>query len=68
MSDSLDKAKAALADAAAMNVTLELDRVPRAYVRRLDIATVQSQVAQAEALERIARALETRPLRVGSGW
>lgn len=50
MSDHLDKAKRALEAAAEMDIDLTADTLPRAYARLLDLAQVQAQVAQAEAL------------------
>lgn len=56
---SLDKAKAALADAAAMVMDHPLnEEIPselkRGYHRLLDIASIQIRLAQAEALTRLA--------------
>ena len=56
--EHLKKGKAALADAAAMDVELGAHKLPDGYRDRLDIARVQAEMAQAEALERIANALE----------
>lgn len=54
---ALDKAKAAVADAQALDVALAAEAVPKTYLRLLDIAQVQANIAQAEALEEIGRNL-----------
>lgn len=45
MSTHLDKAKAALADASNLDVDLAAETLPRTYLRLLDIARTQAEVA-----------------------
>lgn len=62
MSEALDKAKAAIADAATCITSREqwdADILPRRFLRLLDVARVQATIAQAEALEKIAGRLDT---------
>lgn len=54
MSTHLDKARAALEAAAALDVDLSEAHLPSSYLRLMDIAAVQASVAQAEALETLA--------------
>lgn len=61
MSGHLAKAKAALEAARDLDVDLGEVEMPKRYHRLLDLAQVQAAVAQAEALERIAGALESPP-------
>ena len=58
MNEHLDKAKAALADAAAVDVALDAEKAPRQYARLLDLAQVQAWLAFAEATTRIADVIE----------
>lgn len=58
MAEHLQKAKAALADAGAMEVEIGQHELPNGFRDLLAIATVQARVAQAEALTRIADVLE----------
>ena len=60
MSIHLDKARAALEAASALDVDAGDDLPPRAYTRLLDIALVQAQVAQADALERLVHLVDAR--------
>jgi len=55
MSEHLTKAKAALKAAADMEIDLGATKLPNGYMDLLHIAEVQAQIAQAEALESIAR-------------
>lgn len=56
----LDKARTALEHAADLDVDLTLSSLPPAYMRLLDLAAIQASLAQAEALTRIADALDQR--------
>ena len=56
MSEALDKAKMALAHMAEMDIDLDAATMPKKWTRLLDLAMIQAQVAQAEALERLADA------------
>jgi hypothetical protein len=56
--NALARAQRALEDAKALDVSLVEEHPPVAYDRLLDLATVQALVAQAEALDRVAAALE----------
>ena len=58
MSEHLDKAKAALLAASEMDVELGSATLPHAYKDLLVLARVQAEVAQADALTRIAEQLQ----------
>lgn len=58
MNEHLNKAQCALQAAADMEVSLGDNKLPSAYLDLLHIAEIQAQVAQAEALTRIAAQLE----------
>ena len=58
MSERLDKARQAVDDAAALGVDLTEKILPPVYNRLLSIASVQAEIATAEALTRIADMLD----------
>ena len=60
MNEHLRKAKAALEAAAGLEVDLDAETLPKRYLRLLDLANIQAQVAQAEILDRVATRLGAR--------
>ena len=60
MATHLEKAQAALDDAAEMGVQLDEAKIPTRFFRLIDLATVQAQVATAEAMTRIADHLDVK--------
>lgn len=59
MKSHLEKAQGALAEAAGMNIELGAKALPDKFKDLLMIATVQAHVASAEAMTRIADALDS---------